>query len=321
VDPATHKLWFRVIDYTGATRLFDEWDRPPGVPPQQPGGLQTAAVEGRVVEAASGLPIEGASVVLLTGPNTQRGPIRTDTTEGFRFAELPAGALTLIVSGAPFQRRQLGVTTLPDETTTVTGELKPAGQPAGKIRVEGLQVSIGEEAVFLMEKTGQRLTLAEYVNHSAGAVRTTAGVDDPSGLRDIWTDRDERRRFLADLQAASVYVDVLAEVLGQSDADPYDLLAHLAFDAPIRTRRERAEAFVNRESRFLNGHAAPARDVVLALVDKYRAAGIEEICDARVFRLPPFLDIGQAPGVVRLFGSTERLQESLREMQRRIYAG
>ena len=319
VDPATDKLWFRVIDYTGATRLFDEWDRPPGPPPERPIGPQTATVEGRVVQADTAVQIEGASVVMLTGPNEQRGPIRTDATGGFRFASLPAGALTLIASGTTLQRRQLGVVTLDDETTAVTVELKPAGQPVGKIRVEGLQVSIAEEAVFMMEKTGQQLTLAEYINHSAGSVRKVAGAENLEGLRSVWTDRDQRRRFLADLQAASVYVDVLAEVLGQSDADQYDLLAHLAFDAPIRARRERAEAFVNRENRFLSGHTLPARDVILALVDKYRSAGIDEISDARVFRLPPFLEMGQAPGVVRRFGSTEKLQDSLQELQRRIY--
>lgn len=319
VDPATDKLWFRVIDYTGATRLFDEWDRPPGPPPERPAGPQTATVEGRVVEAETAIPIEGAAVVMLTGPNAQRGPIRTDATGGFRFAYLPAGTLTLIASGALFQRRQLGIMTLDDETTTVTVELKPAGQPIGKIRVEGLQVSIAEEAIFMLEKTGQQLTLAEYVNHSADSVRKAAGADDLEGLRSVWTDRDHRRRFLADLQAASVYVDVLAEVLGQSDADQYDLLAHLAFESPLLTRRERAEAFLNRESRFLGGYETPARDVILALVDKYRAVGIEEVSDARIFRLPPFLEMGQAPGVVRRFGSTERLQESLRQMQQRIY--
>lgn len=319
VDPATDKLWFRVIDYTGATRLFDEWDRPPGPPPERTTGPQTAIVEGQVVQAETTIPIEGASLVMLTGPNAQRGPIRTDAAGGFRFANLPEGSLTLIASGTPFQRRQLGVATLEDETTTVTVELKPAGQPAGKIRVAGLQVSIAEEAVFMMEKTGQQLTLQEYVHHSADSVRAVTGASSLEGLRKLWTDRDRRRGFLADLQTVSVYVDVLAEVLGQSDADQYDLLAHLAFDAPIRTRRERAEAFVNRESRFLGGHEAPARDVILALVDKYRAAGIDEISDARVFRLPPFLEMGQAPGVVRRFGSTERLQESLREMQQRIY--
>lgn len=321
VDPATDKLWFRVIDYTGATRLFDEWDRPPGPPPGLPSGPQTATIDGMVVLAETGVPIHGASVAVLTGPNTQQGPIRTDEAGCFRFSGLPAGQLTVIVSGTTFQRRQLKVGTLADETTTVTVELKPAGQPIGKIRVEGLQVSIAEEAVFMVEKTGQQLTLAEYVDHTTGRVQRAAGVDRLDGLRAIWIDRELRRRFLADLQAASVYVDVLAEVLGQSDADLFDLLAHLAFDAPIRTRCERAEAFMNRESRFLNRLAPPAREVILALVDKYRAAGIEEIADARVFRLPPFLEMGQAPGVVQRFGSTETLQDSLREMQQRIYAG
>lgn len=87
----------------------------------------------------------------------------------------------------------------------------------------------------------------------------------------------------------------------------------------LRPHYSTPAAFINRESHFLSGHGTPARDVILALVDKYRAAGIDEISDARVFRLPPFLEMGQAPGVVHRFGTTERLQEGLREMQQRIY--
>lgn len=45
--------------------------------------------------AETSVPIKGASVVVLTGPNTQQGPIHTDETGGFRFAGLPAGQLTL----------------------------------------------------------------------------------------------------------------------------------------------------------------------------------------------------------------------------------
>jgi len=104
------------------------------------------------------------------------------------------------------------------------------------------------------------------------------------------------------------------------DSDQFDLLANLAFNAPIHTRSERAAAFLNREGRFLERHTLPARQVILALLDKYRAAGIEEISDARVFRLAPFDAMGQAPGVVRRFGTTENLRTSLREMQQRLYA-
>jgi type I restriction enzyme R subunit len=53
----------------------------------------------------------------------------------------------------------------------------------------------------------------------------------------------------------------------------YDLLAHLAFGAPIRTRSERAVAFRNREQAFLRRYSEAAREVILALLEKYRVGG------------------------------------------------
>jgi len=60
LDPITGKFWFRIIDYTGATRLFDQWDRPPGPPPELPKGPQTAAMKGVVIHAETGDLIVGA---------------------------------------------------------------------------------------------------------------------------------------------------------------------------------------------------------------------------------------------------------------------
>ena len=62
-------------------------------------------------------------------------------------------------------------------------------------------------------------------------------------------------------------MDVLAEVLGQSDADQFDLLCHLVFASPLHTRSERATAFVNRESRFLKAHKPDAQEVILREFD------------------------------------------------------
>ena len=128
------------------------------------------------------------------------------------------------------------------ETQTVTVPLKPAGQPVGKIRVESLQVTIAEEAIFMIEDSGQQLSLAQYLDHTRQKVRESVGVRAYDGLVEVWVDGERRRKFLDDLQKASVYVDVLAEVLGQTEADQFDLLAHLAFGLPIRTRSERAAA-------------------------------------------------------------------------------
>lgn len=115
-DPATDKLWFRIIDYTDATRLFDNWDRPPGPPSEMPEGPQTARLDGTVVHTDSGDLIVGASVTVLTGPNTQQGPIYTNGDGQFAFENLPEGAVTLIVTGNGFNRRQMQIATVAEET-------------------------------------------------------------------------------------------------------------------------------------------------------------------------------------------------------------
>ena len=55
----------------------------------------------------------------------------------------------------------------------------------------------------------------------------------------------------------------------------------------------------------------PAREIILAMLEKYRAAGIDEIRDPRGFRPSPFFEMGQAPGVTKRFGSLPKLQKSL----------
>jgi len=317
VDPATDKLWFRIVDYTGATRLFDQWDRPPGPEPVAPEGPRTATLEGAVVDAETEDALVGATVAVLTGPNEQQGPILSDENGAFRFTHLPGGVLTLVASGPGYRRRQLKIDALPDDTVRVTLELQRLGEGAGKIKVEGLEVSIADEATFLVEATGQQLSLEQYVDYTRQRVIHQA--PDWTTLRGVWVQADQRRAFLEDLRRASVHIDVLAEVLDRSDADRFDLLAHIAFDRPARSRSERAMAFTNREQRFINRHDPAAREVVLALLDKYRVGGVEEMTDARVFRLSPFREMGRAVGVIRRFGGAEQLQATVREMQERLY--
>jgi type I restriction enzyme R subunit len=317
LDPATDKYWFRIIDYTGATRLFDEWDRPPVPPQEPPKGPQTAILEGVVFHADTQQLIEGASVSVRTGPNTQRGPIRTDAQGRFWFDQLPAGRLQLIVSASGFVTRSIAVETLADETTEVQVSLKPARKKGGKIRVEGLEVTIADEAIFLIEATGEQLTLEQYRDYTRRRIIHTA--PNWSALRAIWVDSQRRKTFLEDLARSSVQPQVLAEILGQPEADAFDLLAHIAFGAPIRTRSERADAFLNREQGFIRRHAEQARQVILELLDKYRVGGVEQL-EPEVFRLSPFREWGGAWKISQSFGGSEALGRSLQEIRERIYA-
>ena len=317
VDQATGKEWFRIIDYVGASRLFDDWDRPPGEPPGEIIGPQTSILEGTVLDADTGYLVVGASISILIGPNQQRGPVRTDNDGSFRFANLPAGTLQVTVQATGFRPRTVRVDTEPDVAQRMAIELQPAKRAVGKIRVRSLEVTIADEATFLVESTGEQLTLEQYLDYTREKI--VGYVPDWAHLHEVWTDPAKRGPFIQALEAASVHVEVLADVLARPEADQYDLLAHIAFDKPIHTRSERAEAFLNREQRFLQAQSQHAREVVLALLDKYRLAGVQEMARPEVFRLSPFREMGQLPGVIKLFGNTDALRHTLHEMQQRLY--
>jgi type I restriction enzyme, R subunit len=317
IDVSREKEWFRIIDYTDATRLFDEWDRPPSEPLIEIEGLRTASIEGTVTDAESGLAIVGASVTVLIGPNEQQGPIRTNHDGHFHFTELPAGTMRISVIGAGFRRRRISVQTAVDTLQTVAVELKAESRPAQKIKVQGLTVTIAEEAAFLVEATGTHMNLNQYLDYTRHKIISYAS--DWYCLRDLWINAETREALLQALEATSIYLQVLSEVMLIPQADQFDLLGHIAFDKPLLTRDERADAFLNYQQRFMQVYDARACEVILALLEKYRKAGVQEMVNPVVFRLSPFREMGQAPGVIQRFGNTIALRNTLSEIQKRLY--
>jgi hypothetical protein len=61
----------------------------------------------------------------------------------------------------------------------------------------------------------------------------------PENLR--WSNATQRAEIIAALSERGIDFALLAEQTGQLEADPFDLLCHLAFNAPLRSRRERAQ--------------------------------------------------------------------------------
>ena len=317
VDPATGKLWFRIIDYTDATRLFDRWDRPPELPTPPYEGPLTASISGIVYNAKDTGLIVGASIFVRTGPNILLGPNYTDEKGTFLFQNLPEGRLEITVQAGGFRSKNLSVDSEADETVSVEIELREIGGAAGKIRVSGLDVTIADEVIFLIESTGEQLSFEQYKDHTRNRVIQSAPTK--KDLRSIWIDPQRRRSFLDELRASSIHPEVIAEVMGRAEADQFDILSHLAFGGSIRSRDERAAAFRNREQNFIQRHGDESRQVILGLVEKYRVAGVEEISDARIFSVQPFRDMGGAVGISRIFGGVETLQSSMRELQARLY--
>jgi type I restriction enzyme R subunit len=212
------------------------------------------------------------------------------------------------------------------ETLPAIKETGPEWQPdkergkVKKITISGLTVTIVEERYFEIEitATGQRLKPGEYLKLSqeevAARCRTLAE------LRAAWADRDKREALMRDLEAQNVSPELLARLLEAPDADAYDLLAHLAFNAPLVSRDERAKAFLNRNQDFLGRFRGKAREILELLVDKYRVWGIEEIAKPEVFRVRPLSEYGTFTAIVELFEGARNLRRAVDELQMRLYA-
>lgn len=63
-------------------------------------------------------------------------------------------------------------------------------------------------------------------------------------------------------------------------------------------------------------YSPAAREVVLALLEKYQVGGVDEIATAQVFQLPHFDRMGQVVGVQQRFGGVDGLRQAVREAQR-----
>jgi len=316
IDTIAGKYMFRIIDYVNATRLLDEWDYPSGGKPERiVEGPFDLELEGYIVHAKTDEPVPAVKVVAQLGPNVQRLS-RSNERGRFMLERLPHSPITLTLSKGGFRSRSLTITA-GEQPGPLVIELKPEKPPRQKIVLEGVEVYVAEETEIFISASGKTLTEAEYREYSReGVLKRVANLD---GLYEIWLDRERRRRFLDELQAESIFPRLLAGILKMPDADALDVIAHIAFGVPMLTRDERARAFLNAKHRVISALGQKAQEVVLSLLDKYRAGGIEQITRPEIFEVPPFDKLGYLRGVAGIFGGMENLKRAISLLERGIY--
>jgi len=319
LDTLTDKYWFRVIDYTNATRLFEEWDRPDDIQPlAKPEGPRQSFLRGTVVAEETEEPIPGVLVTVQIAPNEQ-AQCRTDEIGGFAFDEMPEGKVTLLLQpGKSFSPRQLTVGTAESADQEITIALKPLVESkVPPVKGEGVRVFVAEETYLELDATGKQLTVQEYINHAARTVKQLSPGFDV--LLAQWCERKKRKEFLQQLTSNSVDPEVLAMLLKHPEADTFDTLAHVAFQAPLRSREERVRALENRHQGFLKAYGPHCRDVLVGMLDMYRLGGVEMLEHQRLFDTQPFAQMGYAPGVMQRCGGPRRLREAVDQLQRNLY--
>ncbi|MFA7151105.1 MAG: DEAD/DEAH box helicase family protein [Candidatus Paceibacterota bacterium] len=306
------KFWYRVIDYTNATRLIDEWiEGKPEIKPETP---RTNYLNGIVVEEETLTPIENALITIQLSANEQT-QARTNASGEFSFTNVPEGKIKLYVSANGYKHREITVETQTSKDDQIQIELTLQKKPVPPIKVHGLTVFVEDEMMFEVDVLGKRLSLKEYVAYSKEEI--AKAVKNANDLKAEWTKQDTRDALVAELENQGINIRMLAKITNNTEVDEYDLLANLGFGENLHSRQERAEAVLTREQEFLNALNDEQKKIINGLLLKYKENGVMEITKANVF------DVYPMPGFMysqKAFGNPQALRQNVDRLQEKIYA-
>ena len=264
--PDDDKLSFDIIDYSGATALFEdpEFDGPP------------ERVDREEVDGAGNVVQE--TVVEELQPEYDDG--RQPADETFDPADLP--------------------------------------EPRAKLYVDDGEVWVTAEALYQLDPTTDRLRLIEYRDYVIDTVRTL--YPDPIALRSSWASGPGRHDVVEALAARGIDAAELADRAGLGEADPIDVLVHLAWNQPLASRTDRVRRVRKEHADFFEHFRPEARDVLDELLAKYAEHGVDQLDDLAVLQVPPLSELGSPAELAARFGGVEELRAAVARLQDHLYA-
>lgn len=179
--------------------------------------------------------------------------------------------------------------------------------------VEKVEVKIATERVQYLDAHGKLIT-ESLKDYSRKTVRQDyASLDDFLG---VWHDAEKKQAILEELSGKGVFLDELAEQVGR-DYDAFDLICHVAFDAPPLTRKERAAKVKKRD--VFGKYGEKARAVLDALLEKYANSGISSVESLEILKVDPLTAFGTPLEIVKLFGGKAGYLDAIRHLEKEIY--
>ena len=280
------KGFFRIIDFTNATRLIDEWDIPKGpggngTPPEEPIPPYDKLIFGVVVDNKNEEPIPNASITIKVGRWFKIGTADKDGV--FKIFGLPSNdTVSFYVEKDGYKRfyKKAEPQKLESDAPYIF-KMKPERTSGKKIKFKGVEVTIEEE--IEVEFEGKKLSYAEYRKYSGDNIK--GKIHSSKDLKEIWLNPDRKEKFIDDLEKEHVNIELIKSIDNLEDSDSFDIITHLAFNAPILTREDRIKSFMRDNAKVLNQQGESIRTAISDILDKYQYIS-EENLSAEVFKLP-----------------------------------
>jgi type I restriction enzyme R subunit len=187
-----------------------------------------------------------------------------------------------------------------------------------KYYVDGGHFEIATHYVSELDPDGKQLRVIKFTDYAAEKVRVLYPT--ASSLQAKWADLEQRAEIIAALEERGIDFESLSRQAGQPEADPFDLLCHLAFNAPLQTRKQRAEQLKRRKADFFGQYGPEARGILEELLEKYSEHGTTQFELPEVLKVPPISEHGNVSEIISIFGGAERLKDAVDQLQMLLYA-
>lgn len=203
----------------------------------------------------------------------------------------------------------------PDTGIIIT---EPPVEPR-KFYIDGGEVEVIGHLVYDLDTDGKKLQVVKYTDYSSRAVRTLYPTRE--ALQSAWANPDTRAEVLRELTERGISFAELASSSEQPDADPFDLLCHLAWNAPLLTRRQRAEAAKRKTQDLFAQHGDTAREILTLLLDRYIERGILQFnALSELMKVQPFDRYGSPSEIAtRHFGGVRGMKDAVSRLQTALY--
>ena len=179
----------------------------------------------------------------------------------------------------------------------------------------GCQVQIIHKTVSIYDTSGKLLRQESMVDYTKENIRGEyASLD--NFIRQ-WSAQEKKEQIRDLLHDRGIDLELLKADQNMTDVDDFDFICHVAFDKKPLTRKERANNVKKRD--FFSKYSGVAREVLEALLDKYRNTGIYEIEKTEILKLDPFLKLGKPSKIAGYFGGKQGYLKAVQELEQAIY--
>ncbi|MDX8128106.1 DEAD/DEAH box helicase family protein [Methylomonas sp. OY6] len=207
-----------------------------------------------------------------------------------------------------------------DNPTDGEGEIitDPQQEPR-KFYVDGGTVEVIGHLVYDLDTDGKKLQVVRYTEYSGRAVRSM--YPGSQEFQRDWANPDTRSDLLRELTERGISFEELTASSDLPDADPFDLLCHLAWNAPLLTRRQRAEQARKSAQNLFSQHSETAREILALMLDKYIERGISQFnALSELMKVQPFEQYGTPSEIAnRHFGGIQGLKAAVSQLQSALY--